>query len=326
MITVLDSNDLPAVLADAGFPQDPPPEEPKEDPKPDPKAELDDEEEGEDGLTAREKAELSAKMLKAVGKRVRQRREAEEFAAAQYAERQLAEQRAAQLERELSEIRQKMEPKMEPKKDPVESAKPAREQFETDQEYLDAMIAWGVEDGLRRRAQEEAKAAAERRQAQIVEEAKARIAKASELVPDFKAKVIDRAQDILIPMPILQYMERSPLMAEIAYHFADNPDLAESLAKLPPDEQLVTIGKIEATLRPFAEKSAHGDKPSTKLNGTKPSDDTGITPSKARATAPVITPLGETGSSGIQAPTNIRETIADWSKKNGVNLNIRKRH
>ncbi len=115
-------------------------------------------------------------------------------------------------------------------------------------------------------------------------------------------------------------------MAEIAYHFADNPDLAESLAKLPPDEQLVTIGKIEATLRPFAEKSAHGDKPSTKLNGTKPSDDTGITPSKARATAPVITPLGETGSSGIQAPTNIRETIADWSKKNGVNLNIRKRH
>ncbi len=322
MITVLDSNDLPAVLADAGFPQDPPPEEPKEDPKPDPKAELDDEEEGEDGLTAREKAELSAKMLKAVGKRVRQRREAEEFAAAQYAERQLAEQRAAQLERELSEIRQKMEPK----KDPVESAKPAREQFETDQEYLDAMIAWGVEDGLRRRAQEEAKAAAERRQAQIVEEAKARIAKASELVPDFKAKVIDRAQDILIPMPILQYMERSPLMAEIAYHFADNPDLAESLAKLPPDEQLVTIGKIEATLRPFAEKSAHGDKPSTKLNGTKPSDDTGITPSKARAMAPVITPLGETGSSGLQAPTNIRETIADWSKKNGVNLNIRKRH
>src|SRR5882672_113538 len=47
--------------------------------------------EGEDGLTPRQKREFTESMLKTIGKKHRRQMEAEEFATAQYNERQLAE-------------------------------------------------------------------------------------------------------------------------------------------------------------------------------------------------------------------------------------------
>lgn len=323
---VLDSTDTEGILADAGVEIDAP-AEPKveasetEDKKPQQEEKVD-----ENGLTDDERKELTAKMQKAVGKRHRMLKEAEEFAAAQYAERRLAEQRVEAIERELAELKGKSAP--EQKQDAPQ--KPKRDDFTSESEFLDASIEWGVQEGLRKKAEQDAKDAAERAQAQVIEAAKGRIAKAMELVPDYAE--VTGSSDHEVPVVIAGYMQKSEMFAELGYHLAKNPDLLVSLAKLPPDEQLVKIGKIESTLKPFGSKEPDGDKPSeTKPNGQAkpaPSDDTGTALSKARSTAPVITPLNGSGSAYEKDPkdVNVREAISEFAKRNQVNFNLRKRH
>jgi hypothetical protein len=305
-------------------------------------AEDPDDVEGEDGLTPRQKRDFSASMLKAIGKKHRMMKEAEEFAAAQYNERRMAEQRAQAVERELAELRAQRQPEPASAAATDTAARPERAKFATDQEFLDAMIAWGVEEGLKKRAQEEAQRAAERRQADILEAAKGRIAKALEVVPDFEA--VTRAADIEVPPVVAGYMQKSPMFAELGYHLAKNQDVLKSLAKLEPDEQLVTIGKIESTLKPFvvaepkagAAKESDGATPSSKsasTNGqrstTAPSEDTGTIPSRARDTAPVIRPLNGSGAAPAEIDPrdmNTRQMIDAWQRKHGANFSLRKRH
>jgi len=341
-VTVLDSTDLPAILADAGVELETDPASGDDANKPAPAAsdkgdqpggdshDDPDDVEGDDGLTPRQKRELTDKMQKAIGKKHRQRMEAEEFAAAQYSERKLAEERAARLERELAELRSKSAPQPAPKA----PEKPQRADFQSEEEYVDAMIQFGVDQRLREKAAEDAKARAEREQAQLIEAAKGRIARALELVPDYAE--VTGAVDLEVPPAIAGYMQKSDMFAELGYHLAKNSDLLVSLAKLPPDEQLVKIGKIESTLQPFEPKVAQNDSrsskeaPDGKAAKAAPSADTGNTPSKPRGNAaPVITPLDAAGSAGVTKDSkdmNIREAIEDFSKRNRVNLGMRKRH
>jgi len=314
---------------------DKPPEKPA--PKagePDPDHDPDDDE-GEDGLTPREKRELSFKMQKAIGRRVARMRDAEEFAAEQYREKRATEQRAQLLEQELQAAKAKIPPEAAP-----DTGKPQRDKFASDEAFWEAMTDWRVDQKLAKQAEENARLAAERRTAEILETAKGRILKALELVPDFRD--VTEAVDAEVPPVVAGYMQKSEMFAELGYHLAKNPDLLAKLAKLPPDEQLVTIGKIESTLKPFGSsktdddsKANDGAKPSTSAstNGQQksaaPSDDeTGIAQSRARAAAPVIKPLNGSGAAVEVDPRdmNIRETINDWSKKRQVNLGLRKRH
>ena len=332
VMTVIDSTDTAAILADAGVTLDAPADDKSQDKlaksEPAAKHEPEDEPEDDNGLSEEERKSLTEKMQKAVGKRHRMMREAEEFAAAQYSERKLAEQRAEALERELAELKGKADPQAK-----LEApAKPKREDYQSESDYLDASIDWGVQEGLRKKAEQEAREAQERTQAQMVEAAKERIAKARDLVPDFDDVV--GSIDHEVPKAIAGYMQKSELFAELGYHLAKNPELLVSLAKLQPDEQLVKIGKIEATLSPFGSKSAHDDDKSSNTkqsNGQAkpaPSDDTGTAPSKARSTAPVITPLNGTGTAHEKEPKdfNVREAISDYAKRNQLNFNLRKRH
>lgn len=287
--------------------------------------------EGDDGLTARQKRELSAKMLKAIGKKHRELKEAEEFAAAQYSERQLSERRAQQLEQELQSLKAK-----EPAVKPAEDSKPQRDKYKTDEAYWEAMTDWRVDQKLAQKAQDDAQAAAQERQAQIIEAAKERVAKASELVPDY-LDAIESASNIPIHEVVLGYMQQSDMLTELSYHLAKHPEIAAALQKKTVAEQLVTIGKIESTLKPFeskgdkdSKKPEDGATPSKSTNGAKASsNDTGAVPSRARDTAPVIKPLNGSGAVPAEvspADMNIRETIHDWSKKHQVNLGLRKRH
>lgn len=329
-VVTLDSSNLEAVLADAGYeapeltvkpePADKPAEpaikaedKPAE-PKPGEQADPDDVE-GEDGLTPRQKREMSASMLKAIGRKHRQKMEAEEFAGAQYREKMEAESRATELARELAELKGKAEPAQT-------QTEPARENYATDAEYMKATVAWNVKEAIAadraQRAQEEAKG---RMSAQIT--------RARGLVPDF-ADVVGKA-NLEVPPNVKTHMEDSDLFAELGYHFAKNPDALKRLASLPPVRQLVELGKIEATLTPFAASTAAKVAPADgKPTKAAPSStDTGFTPSKPRSDAPVIRPL--TSGEGQQVEPdvhgmNVREMIQDFQKTHKVNLASRKRH
>lgn len=329
-ITVLDSNDLPAILVDAGATLEQPIAEAKPEKAEEEALRIEDADdiEGEDGLTLRQKRELTDKMQKAIGKKHRALKEAEEFAAEQYNTRLLAERRAEEMERELEKLRSK-----KTMDQPEIAEKPQRQNFATESDYIDAMIQFGVDQRLMAQREQDAKDAADRAQAQIIEAAKGRIQKAIELVPDYQDVV--GSVDLVVPPAVAGYMQKSEMFAELGYHLAKNQDILVLLAKLPADEQLVKIGKIESTLKPFAAKETYDDSKSSTTNSKgqeKPaqSDPMRLTPSKARGNeAPVITPLDGAATAGLfekDADMNIRKTIQEWSKRNQVNLGQRKRH
>jgi len=278
--------------------------------------------EGEDGLTPREKRELTDKMLRAVGKRVRQAKEAEEFAAEEFRARRLAEQRAEQLQAELDKVK--------PAQIVVPKAKPERQNYTTDGEYIEAVTNFAVAEALAKKAADDAKEAADRRQAEILSTASDRIAKAIELVPDFVD--VTEAADVAVPPAVAGYMQKSPMFAELGYFLAKNQDVVRAMQKMEPDEQLVAIGEIKGKLSPFA--------PAAKPNGATPStngqqapkpapSETGEAPSAARRAAPVITPISAQGTGNVEADlttADVRTHIQAYQAKKGVNLNRRQRH
>ena len=343
---ILDSSDTEGILKDAGFEVVPPEPETntvennatennnKTDDGIDP---LDIEE--EDGLTPRQKQEFTANMQKTIGKKHRMMKEAEEFAEEQYRERKLAEQRAQELEQRLQEIEQRLNGNQQPEtKLPEEAKKPQRFNFATEEEYLDAMINYGVETRLKQEREAAQQRELQLQQERIIETAKDRVNKAAEIVPDFLDTINSAPKDAVIPPAVASYMYKSELFAELGYYLAKNPEIVLSLNKLEPDMQLVRIGKIESTLKPFGEKSPiesnNVTKTSTNSNtapretSTQRDQDTGITQSKNRVSAPVFQPINGSGLNADKPfeDMNIREAIADYSKRNRINLNVRKRH
>lgn len=319
------------------------PEKPAEKPEPDPE-----DVEGDDGLTPREKQDLLGAQRKdlpqsvhrVIAKRVAQRKAAEEFAAAQYNERQLAEQRTRALERELADLKAKAPPPAEVAG--PDAGKPQRDKFDSDEKFWEAMTDWRVDQKLKAQAEQQAREAAERHQAEVTAAAKIRFDKAAKLVDDFE-KTVRAIGETKLHEAVLGYMEQSDLMPEMLYYLGKNPDKLEALSKQVPAGQLVTIGKIESTLKPFAAsktddaaKDPDGATPSSKTASTNgqrsqaaPGSDTGTIPSRARGTAPVIKPLNGSGATpSAMAPEdmNIRETIHDWEKKHNANLGLRRRH
>jgi hypothetical protein len=342
-ITVLDSTDTAGILADAGITLDEPTEQGNSKPMAEGKEiqsadetskkvePIDDDEEDGNGLTAAEREGLTERMQKTIGKQYRKRKEAEEFAAAQFNERRMIEQRAADLERENAELKAKTAPKIE---QPAAPTEPQRENFANEAAYVDAMIQFHVDKRMAEKADEDRKAAEKRRFDERIETAKGRILRAIETVPDFEETVM--GNDTTLSPEIGTYLEESEMVAELTYYFAKNPEVLASLEKLSPHSKLVKIGKIESTLSPFEPKAAQhdGTSSSTESNGkaskAAPSTDTGIDLSKPRSKpAPVFSPLDGSGSAGHQVDPkdmNVREAIEDFAKRNRTNLNARKRH
>lgn len=305
--------------------------------KPAAEPEKPDDTEDENGLTAAERAELTIKHQRAIGRKHAKLREAEERAETETTNRRAAEERVATLQRELDELKQAAEKAKEP-------VRPKRESFETQEAYEEALQAYGVQKD---RFEGEKKTAAERvqqeksRQEAVAKLANDRIARAREIVPDFDTVLSDA--DMNVPPHISSYMQESELFGELAYHFAQNPEDLERLAKLPVRSYRdvarlgVEFEKIESKLQPFSAakvgKSApDGTQPSAKDNGesktatseAKPNT-TATAPSKRPA--PVITPLPTGSGSGADStPRTQKEHVQTFGKIAGVNLYARKRH
>jgi hypothetical protein len=279
------------------------------------------------GLTEEQRKIITDRLRKSVGKKHRELKSAEEFAAEQYNTRRLAEAKALELEQQLKALQA---PQVET---PKEAVKPERQNFKSDDEYRDALIDWSVQQRLKAEKQKEAQVAAEKRQAEILSAAQARIAHALEVVPDFKE--VTEAVDWPTPPVVAGYMQESEMFAEIGYYLAKNPEARAKLDSLSPARQLVEIGKIESKLQPFASQAkanGHDSDKSSKVEETstalKPSPETGVSPS-TRASAPVIRPLSSQGASQVEKPESemsAKEALMAYQKRKHVNLTRRQRH
>lgn len=315
--------------------------EAKEDPaippkleEPDPAA--GDDVEGEDGLTPKQKREFTKAMQATIGKKHRMQREAEEFAQTQYNEKQLANERAAKLETDLAALREQLKPaKVEDTKEPT------REAFKTDQEYWDAMVDFRVDKKLRASQVAQAQAEQERFIQEETAHAQAKMDRAFEQGPEDFKDVYEGA-DIVLPNYVLETIKASDLMPELVYHLGTHIEVAEKIKAMTDgcpvgsaryaraaQRQLVEIGKIESTLKPFSkEKENNGEKPSQETI-EKIEPETGSSPSKPRVIAPIIKPLNGGSTSQVEkdeADMTGSQVITRWQKKAGVVLTARKRH
>jgi hypothetical protein len=288
-------------------------------------------------LTPRQKREFTEAMKKTIAKKHRQQKEAEEFAASQYSEKTLAEQRAEAAERELARVKAESQA---PIIEAPPAKAPARADFETDEAYAEALIDFRVDQKLRAQEAAAEKARQEAADAEILAHAKARIERATELVPDFKETVSDAA--MIVPPHIASYMQESELFAEMGYEFAKNPEtlakLAAHTAGLKPGtpaffrgvtRSLVDLGKIESKLAPFAPKAKVDPPDETSAHGAEPSTETGTAPSKPRSPAPMIRPLNAGTSAQVlkdPAEMKVSDHLSVVQKRSGVNLTVRKRH
>lgn len=277
--------------------------------------------EDEEGLTAVQKRELSDKIKSVVGKKHRQMKSAEEFAADQYNQRQLADQRAENLQREV----ERLKAAKPPEQIVAEAKEPKREDFKTEQEYQDARVDWRADQKF---IAKQAEIQQQQRQ-QMIDRAAASIDRAIELVPDYKERIKDA--DYIVPNAVTELMVASDLFAEMGLHFVDHPEDLGKLAVLPPNKLKVEFRKIESKLSPFAASPA----PKVNGNGTdKPSTDASqasstTDASQSRSRAAVIKPLSSGSAVQVEksdAEMSPQEALQAWQKKHGVNLVGRKRH
>lgn len=281
--------------------------------------------EGEDGLTPRQKRELTKKMQLSIGKKHRQMKEAEEFAAEQYNEKRLAEQMVERLRREVERL--KGEPGASTPATPA-NARPERASFETDADYEKAVIDWRVNEVLKERDASEAKRRQAEESQKNAERLRERLQVAKSLVPDFE-EVSEAASDISVPPHIASAMAESDLFAELGYYLAKHPEDARKIMALPPSRGLVALGKIEAILKPFEKsKVSNGSSKPSQDAGKPASVETGKVPSKPRAAAP-IEPLTTPSEPQSDAPVNVRnvrQEIDRWQKNRSGDVLRRKRH
>lgn len=313
--TVVDNSNLEQVLAEARGEKYAPEEK-----KPEVKAEPaeDAEDLGLEGEHASD-PKLTEIVRKAVNRKHRQYKEASEFGETQFEEKRQALKKLEAVERENARLKEQLTPKEEAPKKPVKA------DYKSDEEYIEAIADYKASEKIREREEQQHKAAQEERAREIFATAETRLNKAREVVPDYD-EVIEAAPEINIANSTLGYMQESELFAEIGYYLAKNVEVYEKLSKMSPQRQLVEIGKIESTLKPFSEKSEE-------VKTGKPEPKTEAIPSinakASKARPEPIKPLETGGASQVEKPEeemNFQESFAAWQKSHKTNLRARRRH
>jgi len=138
-----------------------------------------------------------------------------------------------------------------PKEEATGLVRPNIEDFDTQEDYSEALMDYKVEVRLEERDKvnaekakvTEAKTAKEKAQESFAEQ----ISKARAKYNDFNEVVMNN-NDIAITKSMIDVMQESTLGAEVAYHLGKNPDEALRIAKLTPTAQAMAIGRIEGIL------------------------------------------------------------------------------
>jgi len=170
------------------------------------------------------------------------------------AERQRAEARAAAMEIELERLRRAAEPPAPATPEP--SGKPRLEQFETYEEFVEALADYKAEERIAadrraREAEQQDRARVEAQQAYAQRESAAR----SEM-PDYDA-VVNRP-DLPVSPVMVETIYESNVGPQIRYYLGQHPEECRRIATMPPARAAREMGKIEARL-----EAAHPAGPSS---------------------------------------------------------------
>ena len=125
---------------------------------------------------------------------------------------------------------------------PKAEGRPSRDKYSNDEDYVDALTDWKVNqkmEGVKQELQQH------QTQSQSQAEWGSKINQARKEYADYDA-VMEDAQDIPINKPVADAIQSSDLGADVAYYLAKNPDEAERINSLSPIAAAREIGRIES--------------------------------------------------------------------------------
>lgn len=197
--------------------------------------------------------------------------------------------KAHEAEREAAFWREQAAKSQAPSTD---AAKPARDSFDSDADYFEALADWKAEQKVsefRKQQQAEALNKAEQTQtATRFELYQERVAASLEAIPDY-AEVVG-ASDVPAAPHVLESILDSDSGPQLAYHLAKHPDVAQRLNELTPVQAAREIGRLEAQL-------------------AQPKTET-PTPKRTTSAPPPITPVRGSNGQFSKAPEQMSD--AEW--------------
>lgn len=140
------------------------------------------------------------------------------------------------------------QPQQSPQQQPQQPAGPPRqEQYETYEQYIDALTDHKLEQALAKRTAIERERRQQEAQQQRVSGWQQRVGQFKTTTADF-----DDAMDAVSHIPIPPVLEHALMSSEdgpkLAYELARHPDMLETIVRLEPLAQLRALGKFEASL------------------------------------------------------------------------------
>jgi hypothetical protein len=212
-------------------------------------------------------------------------------------ERNEARTEAEQLRAELDELRTQMQTAQAQPAPKELDPKPMRSQFVSDDDYMEALSDWKVDQKLQERQQEETQARINAAQEAMANNWQRRLTAAKAELADFD-DVVGKSE-IDLPNHIYVAVVESDFGPELAYYLAQNPDETRLLKGMSPTAALRMLGKLEDRL-------ADAKKPATK---DEPKPENKAVPETSKAPPPIDPLKDATGA--VEKPTS-QMTYAEY--------------
>lgn len=164
-------------------------------------------------------------------------------------ERERAERKSS---REIQALRDEFNAYKTPPKVAIEG-KPTLDQFDSYDEYTEAITDWKLDQRDTVRQQTESKRAEENRLAEAQKSFTEKSEKFRAITPDYD-DVMAEIADVELSQGMNEAVIGSDLAAQLAYYFGKNPDEFERINELSPMQIGREIGKLEAKLATDAPK------------------------------------------------------------------------
>lgn len=158
-----------------------------------------------------------------------------------------AKRRAAERERDYWK-QKALEEAEKVKNPPADTAtqRPKLEDYETDEDYLDALTDWKLEQREASRKQTAQRQQGNEAKAKNLRSFEIKAAAFREATPDFDAVVTN--PDLDVSPALAEAIMETDAGPALAYHIAKDPDKASELSAMSPMKAAIELGRIEASL------------------------------------------------------------------------------
>jgi hypothetical protein len=192
------------------------------------------------------------------------------------AKRNEAEAKADAEKRRADELEERIKALESSKAAPVEQGdKPNRQQYDTEDEYIEALADWKASEAIAKREQQQREAKLKAESDSIDSAFTARLEKAVTEIEDYK-EVVSSAT-VEIPDFMVMAIKESDQGPMLVYYLAQHPDEAKKIAAMRPIQALKQLLQIEKGL-------SEDDEPAPKASPERKRAPEPITPVKGSTT------------------------------------------